>query len=185
MVTGHSSQWPIFKNLIRKIDGFRYLNCQKSNTFSMINFMNFWAFINPEALAIYSHFGWFLIRYPKVVLNFLKMGQNYFQHYSAVHRIDHIKYKASLVLFMQFPNGKFQSQNTVAQGWWQLNSKNYLRNKCTLFHCFLRRFGVWKIFFSTSHFNKKISSENKIQIFTFSQFLSSKNSFPLFLLIEN
>ena len=147
MVTGHSSQWPIFKNLIRKIDGFRYLNCQKSNTFSMINFMNFWAFINPEALAIYSHFGWFLIRYPKVVLNFLKMGQNYFQHYSAVHRIDHIKYKASLVLFMQFPNGKFQSQNTVAQGWWQLNSKNYLRNKCTLFHCFLRRFGVWKIFF--------------------------------------
>ena len=74
------------------------------------------------------------------------MGQKYFQYHSSVYITDHIKYRAGLVLSMQFPNGIFQSQNNVAQGWWQLNSKNYLRNKCTLFRCFLCRFGVWKIF---------------------------------------
>ena len=73
---------------------------------------------------------------------------------------------------MLFLNGNFKSQITVAQGWWQLNSKNYLRNKCTLFRCFLCRFGVWKIFSTlptilTNFFRKQ---DPNIHI---SQFLSS------------
>ena len=119
--------------------------------------MNFWAFITQKL-------GW--LDTPKLLYFFWKWVKTISN--ITVQCTEQTISSTKQVLF--YPcnfQREFFNLRTLwpAQGW-QLNSKNYLRNKCTLFRCLLRRFEVWKIFSPLPILTKKNSSGNKIQIIT-------------------